>query len=184
MRMQNWSPYKSLPSEFNARSIKAVSVPIHQPTALGNWIQMAVVENDQVPDARDIAQFLNSVKEHTLLIYNTDGLQGDLSNMPFTDFVKMNENERVEMRMHSLCRAGDALYSQSCDCGPQLFAAMRTIMEQGSGILFYLDQEGRVKRVIWVKPPPIISNRCMELTHPKPSRISDCRATICVITMS
>lgn len=141
--MHRQSAYKPLPPEFNARSMKAVSVPIHLPTALGDWIHMSVVENDQVPDPRDIAQVLNAVKEHTVLIYNTDGLNGDLSNMPFNDLVKINENEPVEIRIHSLCRFGDALYSQSCDCGPQLFAAMRTIMEQGAGIVFYLDQEGR-----------------------------------------
>ncbi|GEM_PF-5134567 len=141
--MNRQSAYKSLPHEFNAKSIKAVSVPIHLPTALGDWIHMSVVENDQVPDPRDIAQILNAVKEHTVLIYNTDGLTGDLAKIPFSDLVKMNENEPVEIRIHSLCRFGDALFSQSCDCGPQLFAAMRTIMEQGAGIIFYLDQEGR-----------------------------------------
>ena len=141
--MNRQSAYKSLPDEFNAKSIKAVSVPIHLPTALGDWIHMSVVENDQVPDPRDIAQILNAVKEHTVLIYNTDGLRGDLAKIPFPELVKMNENEPVEIRIHSLCRFGDALFSQSCDCGPQLFAAMRTIMEQGAGIIFYLDQEGR-----------------------------------------
>lgn len=104
---------------------------------------MSVVENDQVPDPRDIAQILNAVKEHTVLIYNTDGLTGDLAKIPFPDLtVKMNENEPVEIRIHSLCRFGDALFSQSCDCGPQLLRG-HAYDHGAAAVIFYLDQEGR-----------------------------------------
>ena len=33
--------------------------------------------------------------------------------------------------------------SLKCDCGPQLRAALRQMGEQGSGILLYMNQEGR-----------------------------------------
>jgi len=46
-------------------------------------------------------------------------------------------------RVHSECLTGDALFSQRCDCGPQLQYAMRRIAEAGSGIILYLRQEGR-----------------------------------------
>ena len=47
------------------------------------------------------------------------------------------------VRVHSECLTGDALFSQRCDCGPQLEAAMRHIGEAGEGIVIYLRQEGR-----------------------------------------
>ncbi len=49
----------------------------------------------------------------------------------------------VLIRLHSECLTGDALFSQRCDCGPQLEAAMSMISEQGNGLILYLRQEGR-----------------------------------------
>ena len=47
------------------------------------------------------------------------------------------------VRIHSACFTGDVLGSLKCDCGPQLHTATRMINETGSGILIYLNQEGR-----------------------------------------
>jgi len=47
------------------------------------------------------------------------------------------------VRVHSECLTGDALFSQRCDCGPQLEAAMQAIGEAGCGAVIYLRQEGR-----------------------------------------
>ena len=49
----------------------------------------------------------------------------------------------VLVRMHSACFTGDVLGSLKCDCGPQLQAALDMISGEGSGILLYLNQEGR-----------------------------------------
>ncbi|MBD8708577.1 MULTISPECIES: GTP cyclohydrolase II [Pseudomonas] len=46
-------------------------------------------------------------------------------------------------RVHSECLTGDALFSQRCDCGSQLEAALRAIAAEGRGVLLYLRQEGR-----------------------------------------
>ncbi|MBA1147513.1 GTP cyclohydrolase II [Ectothiorhodospiraceae bacterium WFHF3C12] len=51
--------------------------------------------------------------------------------------------DAVLVRVHSECLTGDALFSQRCDCGPQLEAAMRQIAEAGAGAVVYLRQEGR-----------------------------------------
>lgn len=53
------------------------------------------------------------------------------------------DGEPVLARLHSECLTGDALFSQRCDCGAQLEAAMRAIAEEGRGVLLYLRQEGR-----------------------------------------
>lgn len=49
----------------------------------------------------------------------------------------------VLSRIHSECLTGDALFSQKCDCGPQLQAAMRAVQQEGRGVIVYLRQEGR-----------------------------------------
>lgn len=51
--------------------------------------------------------------------------------------------EPVLTRLHSACLTGDLFGSLKCDCGDQLRLALRAINEAGSGLLLYLDQEGR-----------------------------------------
>jgi 3,4-dihydroxy 2-butanone 4-phosphate synthase/GTP cyclohydrolase II len=46
-------------------------------------------------------------------------------------------------RVHSQCLTGDTFGSLLCDCGEQLHLSLQRIQEQGSGILLYLNQEGR-----------------------------------------
>jgi GTP cyclohydrolase II len=47
------------------------------------------------------------------------------------------------VRVHSRCLYGDVFGSQECDCGAQLRVAMDMMRASGSGVLIYLDQEGR-----------------------------------------
>ena len=47
------------------------------------------------------------------------------------------------VRIHSQCLTGDVFHSLRCDCRLQLELAMRRIVEAGSGILLYEQQEGR-----------------------------------------
>ncbi len=49
----------------------------------------------------------------------------------------------VLVRMHSKCMTGDVFGSLRCDCGPQLHAAVERIVQEGRGVIVYLDQEGR-----------------------------------------
>ncbi|SFG87153.1 GTP cyclohydrolase II [Palleronia marisminoris] len=49
----------------------------------------------------------------------------------------------VLARLHSACFTGDVLGSLKCDCGPQLNTALEAMAAAGSGILLYLNQEGR-----------------------------------------
>ena len=53
------------------------------------------------------------------------------------------DGKPVLARIHSECLTGDALFSQRCDCGPQLEAAMQKIAAEGRGVILYLRQEGR-----------------------------------------
>jgi 3,4-dihydroxy 2-butanone 4-phosphate synthase/GTP cyclohydrolase II len=64
--------------------------------------------------------------EHVALVF------GDVAGRP-----------RTLVRMHSKCLTGDVFGSTRCDCGWQLHNAMRQIAAAGSGVVVYLDQEGR-----------------------------------------
>src|SRR5215203_2506536 len=54
-----------------------------------------------------------------------------------------NANEPVLVRVHSSCFTGDILGSLRCDCGEQLHAAMKMVEEEGTGVILYMNQEGR-----------------------------------------
>jgi 3,4-dihydroxy 2-butanone 4-phosphate synthase / GTP cyclohydrolase II len=51
--------------------------------------------------------------------------------------------DNVLVRIHSKCLTGDVFHSMRCDCGWQLETAMEMIAKEGSGVIVYLDQEGR-----------------------------------------
>lgn len=56
---------------------------------------------------------------------------------------EVGDGAPVLARLHSECLTGDALFSQRCDCGAQLEAALQKIAAEGRGVLLYLRQEGR-----------------------------------------
>lgn len=47
------------------------------------------------------------------------------------------------VRVHSSCITGDIFHSKRCDCGTQLHNSMELIENNGSGIILYMQQEGR-----------------------------------------
>ena len=52
-------------------------------------------------------------------------------------------SQPVLTRIHSRCLTGDVFGSMRCDCGHQLHTSMKMIEENGSGVILYLNQEGR-----------------------------------------
>ncbi|MDR0699522.1 MAG: bifunctional 3,4-dihydroxy-2-butanone-4-phosphate synthase/GTP cyclohydrolase II [Tannerella sp.] len=56
---------------------------------------------------------------------------------------EIGKDEPVPVRVHSSCMTGDIFGSFRCDCGDQLHKAMRIIENEGTGVVLYLQQEGR-----------------------------------------
>jgi 3,4-dihydroxy 2-butanone 4-phosphate synthase/GTP cyclohydrolase II len=52
-------------------------------------------------------------------------------------------DEPVLVRVHSQCLTGEVFGSLRCDCGEQIRLAMKSIAEDGRGVLLYMRQEGR-----------------------------------------
>jgi len=55
----------------------------------------------------------------------------------------IGNGEPLLTRIHSECLTGDCLFSQRCDCGPQLQFAIESVAAEGRGLILYLRQEGR-----------------------------------------
>lgn len=80
--------------------------------------------------------------EFRLRAYRTgDGKEHVALFLP--DLVDITQGEAPLVRVHSECLTGDALFSQRCDCGPQLQESMRRVGAAGRGVIVYLRQEGR-----------------------------------------
>ncbi len=60
-----------------------------------------------------------------------------------TVLVKGKLRAPVITRLHSQCLTGDTLLSLRCDCRQQLHQSMKAIQAAGSGVILYLNQEGR-----------------------------------------
>ncbi|KAI8822122.1 GTP cyclohydrolase II-domain-containing protein [Fimicolochytrium jonesii] len=103
-------------------------------------------------------------EEHLALVYGEEIQSASLEEMRsddtpeermlrgvrFVDGVSQEGDARQRMkttpplvRIHSCCFTGETLGSLRCDCAEQLKEAMRMMAEEGSGIVLYLNQEGR-----------------------------------------
>ena len=90
-------------------------------------------------DKKEISAFLpTKYGEFCIHVYKTD----DGDDIVMLQYGEL-QTEDVLMRMHSECLAGDVFGSLKCDCQEQLHKALKAIVVNGSGLLFYLRQEGR-----------------------------------------
>ena len=78
--------------------------------------------------------------EFTITAYRTQVDNFEYLALTYGD---VKDKKNVLVRVHSECLTGDVFGSMRCDCGPQLHSAMRMIVENGSGVLVYMRQEGR-----------------------------------------
>ena len=78
--------------------------------------------------------------EFTAIIY-----ENEIDNGTHVALVKgeVQMLEKVLVRVHSGCLTGDVFGSNRCDCGEQLHRAMEIVDQEGSGVILYLNQEGR-----------------------------------------
>tara|TARA_B100000315_G_scaffold210427_1_gene206684 strand:- start:3347 stop:4549 length:1203 start_codon:yes stop_codon:yes gene_type:complete len=56
---------------------------------------------------------------------------------------EIKKDKDILVRVHSQCLTGDVFGSHRCDCGEQLEKSMEIISKEGTGVILYLDQEGR-----------------------------------------
>jgi len=95
--------------------------------------------------------------KQALKFIETSNLPTDLGEFKvhaFTDEEKSKDHISISMgdllttdpvlcRIHSQCITGESFFSMRCDCRFQLTESLSQIAEQGRGVVFYLQQEGR-----------------------------------------
>ena len=89
------------------------------------------IESSSLPT--DIATF--TVHAFTEIHNEKDHLAITIGNI--------SESDPVLARIHSQCITGESFFSLRCDCRFQLSESLKRIAERGTGIIFYLQQEGR-----------------------------------------
>ena len=89
------------------------------------------IESSSLPT--DIATF--TVHAFTEINNEKDHLAITIGNI--------SESDPVLARIHSQCITGESFFSLRCDCRFQLSESLKRISERGTGIIFYLQQEGR-----------------------------------------
>jgi 3,4-dihydroxy 2-butanone 4-phosphate synthase/GTP cyclohydrolase II len=101
--------------EFRRRSEQLVErvAEVHLPTEYGDFTAIGY-------------KSLLDDKHHLALVY------GEVAG-----------KDDVLVRVHSECLTGDVFGSLRCDCGAQLHRALRQVVNNGSGVVLYLAQEGR-----------------------------------------
>jgi 3,4-dihydroxy 2-butanone 4-phosphate synthase/GTP cyclohydrolase II len=69
----------------------------------------------------------------------------DIDDYEHLALVKGNitPEKNVLVRVHSQCLTGDVFGSFRCDCGNQLERAMEMVQKEGTGVILYMQQEGR-----------------------------------------
>ena len=92
---------------------------------------ISFVETSELPT--DIANF----KVHA---FTEEQSKKDHLVITFGNF----ESEKpILARIHSQCITGESFFSMRCDCRFQLTESLQQIANNGSGVIFYLQQEGR-----------------------------------------
>lgn len=88
--------------------------------------------------AHSTTSFNSSLGRFELHAFNIDGREHAalVSGRPSSD-------PRPLVRVQSSCLTGSAFLAELCDCRQQLHAAMTMVSQAGTGIVLYLDQEGR-----------------------------------------
>lgn len=73
------------------------------------------------------------------------GYSSLLDDSEHVALVKGNPSSIEEplVRIHSECLTGDVFHSKRCDCGPQLERSLELIEKEGTGVILYMQQEGR-----------------------------------------
>ncbi len=56
---------------------------------------------------------------------------------------EVDSKQDILVRVHSSCLTGDVLHSLRCDCGEQLEKSLQIVNHAGSGVVLYMNQEGR-----------------------------------------
>ncbi|MDR3703813.1 MAG: GTP cyclohydrolase II [Candidatus Sulfopaludibacter sp.] len=106
------------------------------------------MSNSSVPRLQKVAEADFPTQFGLFRIYGFEGgfANGNGGRIEEAVVLKMGDlaGERPPLvRIHSQCLTGDVFHSLRCDCRAQLEIALKSIAQEGRGLLIYEHQEGR-----------------------------------------
>ncbi len=97
----------------------------------------------KLKDSKEIIKTATSILPTKYGNFQLTVYKSVIDNREHVALVKGGIKERALLRIHSQCLTGDTLLSLRCDCRQQFHQSMRLINKNGSGVILYLNQEGR-----------------------------------------
>jgi len=108
-----------------------------------NYVDSLISDRGKTTDSSTIktakAQLPTEFGEFEISVYKTSGDNKEHALLKMGDKL----TEPVLCRVHSQCVTGDTFHSLKCDCNDQLHQSLEMIGKNKSGIIIYLNQEGR-----------------------------------------
>jgi len=98
---------------------------------------------DKLEDGKEVIKTATSILPTKYGNFQLTVYKSVIDNKEHIALVKGEIKDTVLLRIHSQCITGDTFLSLKCDCGEQLLQSMRLINKNGSGVILYLNQEGR-----------------------------------------
>ena len=96
-----------------------------------------------LPDKMEIAAVASSVLPTAYGTFKISVYKSLSDNREHVVLLKGNIKQPILVRIHSQCLTGDTFLSLKCDCREQLHKSLELINKAGSGVVLYLNQEGR-----------------------------------------
>ena len=97
----------------------------------------------RLDDVQEIIKTATSILPTKYGMFQLIVYKSVIDNKEHIVLVKGEIKDTVLLRIHSQCITGDTFLSLKCDCGEQLHQSMNLINKNGSGVILYLNQEGR-----------------------------------------
>ncbi len=138
------SSYAALFSHLTAHHYFPALVPSDKELVGELTVDSITAFHAALPESFSLTQssqlHLNAAKDVQLHVFTSPF--SNLEHMAI-QFGELQAELPTLTRLHSSCVTGDLLHSLMCDCHDQLHKAMHDMAEAGSGMLLYLQQEGR-----------------------------------------
>lgn len=124
--------------------LRKISTKLNAPVVHINELKKYLKKNPlQKIDHPDVVKVAQSELPTKYGNFNVAIYRSEIDDSEHSVLVMGQPKESALVRLHSMCLTGDTFGSERCDCQNQLHQSLEAIAKNGSGVLLYLDQEGR-----------------------------------------
>lgn len=125
--------------KFKITSVEAISqYRLRHEVSIRKVAELALTETMQLGRVASAIKKLKNAPQIEILVF-----VDDVDEQEHFALVCGKPKNNCLARIHSECLTGDIFSSERCDCGEQFNQALNCIIQEKSGVLIYLHQEGR-----------------------------------------